>query len=168
MAIGNKVKDWKKLNDEFGFLAENYNYNISGSSIKTRPLSFLLWSVSYLIDNFVPALSFEDVAFMLMISDFKYFEMHVLEKRTGWGRSKCDAVVGRMVTNGYLHKERPSVRKHIYKNLVVNLEYKYTPTRKYKSILRDLEINFEKVFKEYNLSIGKAELPPRQVKGSPS
>lgn len=167
MPKGYKVKNWKFLTEEFGILDTNHNYCISERSLKTRPLSFIFWGVSYLVDNFNPHMIFEDMAFLLMFSDMKYFEMHVAERRTGWGRNKTDKVVKNLMRNGYLKRERPTTRQGLYGSVVYDVEYKYYPTPKYTKLVRRLEDEMEALFKERDLSIGKAEESPNEVKNSP-
>lgn len=168
MPKGYKVKNWKFLSKELGILGDGYNYTLSEKSLKTKPLSFLLWAVAYLIDNLKPSMVFEDVAFMLMISDMRYFEMHVIEKRTGWSRLKSDRVVQKLMNSGYLKREKPSFKKGVYENYVFNAEYKYYPTPKYAKLMTRLETEFEAIFKEKDISLGGASDFPNEVKGSPN
>lgn len=168
MPKGYRVKGWKFLSEELGILGGNHNYNLSEKSLKTRPLSFLLWAVAYLVDNLKPKMVFEDIAFLLMFSDIKYFEMHIVPKRTGWGTNKCDRVVKKMLTTGYLQRERPKSKRGVYHNEVYDVEYKYYPTTKYSTFIKRLEDEFEAITLEKDITIGEAEDAPREIKDSPN
>lgn len=167
MPRGYKVKNWKFLTEEFGILNDNHNYNISEKSIKTRPLSFMFWAVSYIIDNLHPKMVFEDVAFLLMFSDMKYFEMHVVPKRTGWSVEKSNRVVKKLMGSGFIDREKPTTKQSLYGSLVYKLEYKYYPTTKYTKLISKLEEEMERVFELRDVSVGDAEDTPNEVKGSP-
>jgi len=167
MPKGYKVKGWSFLNDEFGLFTENNNYNYSNQGIKTRPLSFLLWAVAYLMDNFTPAMTFERVALILMLSDMKYFEMDVAVKRTGWSRNKCDEAIRGLTKAGYIKREKPLNKKGLYMNRMYEVEYKYYPTHKYSALLKRLEDEFEKIVVEKDVTIGNAQDAPSEIKSSP-
>lgn len=161
-----KILGIKQLNKRFGLFDNNHNYNLSEKSITTKPYSFQLWAVSYLVSEVIEKWNFEQIAFMMMITDLNYFESSFMVKRSGWSVRKIDAMITTMLANGMLRKEKPKTDKAIFKNLIYKTAYKYYPTHKYKAFIKRLEDSLKELHTQIDIYKDKGLEPPKRgVKG---
>lgn len=155
---------FKHLNKEFGLFDTNHKYNLSEKGLATKPYSFELWAVSYIVDRATDKYNFQDIAFMMMISDLKYFEVHFLEERTGWAVEVCQEIIDRLTKQGYFKREKPKANNAIYYNRVVNLTYKYYPTHKYRTFLKKIENDLKELHEQTEIVKRKGISPPNKSK----
>jgi hypothetical protein len=160
-------KEFDFLNSEYGMFNNSHHYNLSEKGIKTRPLSLHFWAVAYLADTTTDNLNYEEVAFLLMTTHLKYFEMHILSDVTGWGEGKNQVVLNSLMSKGYFKEERPRSRSSMWQGKVYRVAYKYYPTHKHDMYVQKLENGFEKILNAADDKANAIKLKPKKVKGSP-
>lgn len=159
-----KILGIEKLNKRFGLFDNNHNYNLSEKSIKTRPYSFQLWAVSYVVSEVARKWNFDEIAFMMMISDLRYFEDHVIIERSGWSQQKYLDIRDRLLDSGYLRREVPKTEKAIYKNLIYKTPYKYYPTHRYRMFIQRIEDALRDLHEQVD-KCKEMNAPSKDVKG---
>lgn len=159
-----KILGFNHLNKKLGLFDTNHNYNLSEKSIATKPYSFQLWAVSYIVDKATDRLNFKEIAFMMMVSDLKYFEEHILPERTGWSERACKETLATLTEVGLFRRERPSADNAIYYNRVAKTTYKYYPTHKYKAFLNKIENQLKDLQENIEEYKEKGVDPPNQLK----
>lgn len=162
----NKILGLKHLNQKLGLFDNSHNYNLSEKSILSKPFSFQLWAVAYVVDKVAERWNFKEIAFMMMFTDCRYLEESFVSKRTGWSKDKCNDLLHKMLDAGYFSVKKPKNDMSIYRDKVYRVAYKYYPTHKYKAFIKRVENALKELHEEIDEYKKKGLEPPNpNVKG---